>query len=185
MSFFSPFFISWLYTSGSLWFVWDIGKHVQLSQWEKYCETDVGRPQHNWGGELLEALSGEAWACSCFLISGRGMELADCGCFEQPCGFVVIQCNIIWESIWIPDVGLLFPGWDVLWKQRALLQNSQGDLPCRGKTGEQTLIQLHSSCSGPATAGNRVSMWSERWQRAVGWMRIQEPQIGFGIVLIE
>lgn len=101
----------------------------------------MGRPQHNWAGEQLEAPSGEGRACSCFLISGRGMELADSGCFEQLCGFVVIQCNIIWESSWIPDVEILFPGWDVLWKQRALLQNSKGNLPCIGKTGEQTLIR--------------------------------------------
>lgn len=79
--------------------------------------------------------------CSCFLISGRGTELAESGCFEQPCGFVVIQCNIIWESSWIPDAELLFPGWDVLWKQQTLLQNSKGNLPCIGKTGEQTLIR--------------------------------------------
>jgi len=77
----------------------------------------VDRPQHSWAGELLEAASGEGQACSCFLISGRRMELADSGCFEQPRGFVVPQCNIIWESIWTSDVELLFPGWDVLWKQ--------------------------------------------------------------------
>lgn len=68
-------------------------------------------------GELQEALSGEGQVCSCFLISGWGMELAESGCFEQLCGFVVIHYSVIWESSWFPDVELLFPGWDVLWKQ--------------------------------------------------------------------
>lgn len=113
----------------------------------------MDRPQHNWAGELLEVASGEGRVCSCFLISGRGTELADSGCFEQPCGFVVIQCTITWESSWIPDVEFLFPGWDVLWEQRALLQNSKGNLPCIGKTGEETdkktallLTQMAGNC---------------------------------------
>lgn len=96
----------------------------------------MDRPRHNGVRELLEAQSRKGQVCSCFLVPGLGMELADSGCFEQPCGFVVMQCSIIWESGWIPDVELLFPVWDVLWKRRALLQNSKGNLPCMGESGE-------------------------------------------------